>query len=474
MTAATTHAPQLNRAAPRLRLERTTFRTSRELDFFAENKLVSQTGFERSLWHLVIIKELIDNALDAAEEAEGVLPVVEVTADPCGITVADNGPGLPEPTLKGAMDFSVRVSSREAYVSPARGAQGNALKTLLPMPWILDRDAGKFIVTAHGKRHEVRLGVDAVSQRVVIDHDRADVGVTVGTEVRLEWSPLQVDDEHAWPFPEDEDDDGAPCSLLLPDCHHLVEGFALFNPHATFRLDWFGETTHWPATRPDWKKWRPSSPTSAHWYTQARLERLVGAYVTHDRDQGGDRLVSEFLAEFDGLAGSAKRTKVLDLAGLKRARMSHLVDGKRLDADKVMRLLDGMKQATKPVTSDRLGVIGEEHFKARLLAMGIVPESFQYRCQKEKAKGELPWVAEVAFAWRGEDAPQSRKICTGVNWSSAIRNPFRAFGATGEGLETMLAKQRATRDEPVVFVIHLAHPRVEFADAGKSSIVVGG
>ena len=68
------------------RLERTTFRTPRELDFFAENKLVSQTGFERQLWDLVIVKELIDNALDAAEEADGVAPAVEVAADPAGTT----------------------------------------------------------------------------------------------------------------------------------------------------------------------------------------------------------------------------------------------------------------------------------------------------------------------------------------------------------------------------------------------------
>src|SRR5262249_23501550 len=107
-------------------LKRTTFRTSRELDFFAENKLVAQTGFERALWHLVIVQEAIDNALDAAEEADGVSPVVEVLADPAGITVRDNGPGLLEATLSGALDFSVRVSSREAYVSPSRGAQGNA------------------------------------------------------------------------------------------------------------------------------------------------------------------------------------------------------------------------------------------------------------------------------------------------------------------------------------------------------------
>jgi DNA topoisomerase VI subunit B len=119
------------------RLERVTFRTSRELDFFTEKTLVAQTGHEREQWPLVIVKELVDNALDACEEAD-VPPVIEVVADAASVTIRDNGPGLPESTLRGSMDFTVRVSSREAYVSPTRGAQGNALKTLLPMPWILD------------------------------------------------------------------------------------------------------------------------------------------------------------------------------------------------------------------------------------------------------------------------------------------------------------------------------------------------
>jgi hypothetical protein len=164
MTAATTTNGHRT-AAPKL--ERTTFCTSREMDFFSEKELVTQTGHEREEWPLVVLKELIDNALDACEEAD-TPPVIEVFADPAGITVKDNGPGLPEDTLKGALDFTLRVSNREAYVAPDRGAQGNALKTLLPMPRVLDSDGGKLIITARGKRHEIRCGADPISQRAAV------------------------------------------------------------------------------------------------------------------------------------------------------------------------------------------------------------------------------------------------------------------------------------------------------------------
>jgi Histidine kinase-, DNA gyrase B-, and HSP90-like ATPase len=97
-------------------LERTTFRTSRLLEFCSRKELVAQTGHEPEAWPLVVLKELVDNALDACEEA-GVAPEIGVQVEPRAITVADNGPGMPPETITNILDFSSRVSSREAYVA---------------------------------------------------------------------------------------------------------------------------------------------------------------------------------------------------------------------------------------------------------------------------------------------------------------------------------------------------------------------
>jgi hypothetical protein len=470
------------------KLYRETFRTSREMDFFSEKELITQTAHAIREWPLVIVKELMDNALDACEEAD-VSPIIDVSADAAGITVADNGPGLPEATLRGQLDFTVRVSNREAYISPCRGAQGNALKTLLPLPCVLDPDGGKFIVAAHGKRHTITCGADPISQRPVIHDDVVDMP-TRGTSVRLEWTSSVEDGVVLWPFdgllpsrikdPDDEDDGYR--SIFADSFRMLVEGFALFNPHATIRLDWFGEETTWEATLPGWQKWKPCQPTSAHWYELPHLERLIGAYITHDRDAGKDRLISDFVAEFDGLARSGKRTKVLTDTGLKRVPLSQLVAGDRLDSARVAELLAAMQRHTRLVQSPRLGMIGEDHLKARLLGMGVLPESFRYsrklgKSTNAQTNGDakasfLPWVLESAFGWLGPEAEDQRRIYTGANWSAAIGNPFREFGGTGEGLERALAEMRATFDEPVVFVLHLAHPRVEYRDRGKSALVI--
>ena len=122
--------------APTLR--RDTFKTSRLAEFCSRRELVNQTGHAVEEWPFVILKELFDNALDACEEAL-VAPLIDVAVSDDGIIISDNGPGLSPEIVADMLDYTSRVSSREAYASPTRGAQGNALKTILAMPFALAR-----------------------------------------------------------------------------------------------------------------------------------------------------------------------------------------------------------------------------------------------------------------------------------------------------------------------------------------------
>src|SRR5262249_60810106 len=108
-------------------LARTTFTTSRLLEFFTESELTMQIGHDRPYWALAILKELIDNGLDACEKAN-ISPHIQVTIEDDGFTVQDNGPGLQADTLHRSLEYDVRVSDKSYYVSPTRGRLGNALK----------------------------------------------------------------------------------------------------------------------------------------------------------------------------------------------------------------------------------------------------------------------------------------------------------------------------------------------------------
>ena len=88
-----------------------------------------------------------------------------------------------------------------------------------------------------------------------------------------------------------------------------------------------------------------------------------------------------------------------------------------------------------------LGVIGEDHIRARFEALACVMESFDYRKVAQIGDDGLPVVIETAFGWRGDDCRESRRLITGVNWSPGIVNPFRSLGnAYGDGLAALLER----------------------------------
>jgi DNA topoisomerase VI subunit B len=441
-------------------LLRTTFQTSRLLDFFSEKELTTQTGHAKGDWPSVALKELLDNSLDACEDA-GIAPEITVKAHKKGIVVTDNSPGIPADTVAGVLDFSVRVSSRDHYISPTRGAQGNALKTILAMPFVLDGEAGRVDITAQGVRHEITIRVDRIKQEPRIEHrQHRDLFVRTGTRVGVHW-PVSA---------------SSILEAAKPRFLQVADDYTFLNPHLSLTVDWFGERRVVKATDPVWQKWLPSDPTSAHWYSAEHLDRLIAGYITDDDRKGRQRTIREFVGDFAGLSGTAKQRAVLEETGLARMNLSALRNGDGLDRVKVGALLDTMKAHARPIKPAALGAIGKDHLADRLRQLGCEMETFVYR----KAAGDkdgVPWIVETAFAASAaafdRSADTKRRLITGVNWSPSVAaNPFRRLG--NESLDSVLQKERAGSDEPVVLVLHMACPRVSYTDRGKSAVVIDG
>jgi DNA topoisomerase VI subunit B len=170
--------------------ERTTFETSRVLEFFSDKELTLQIGFPRHLWPIALLKELIDNALDACEMA-GVAPEISITVGPDFVTVQDNGPGLPAETLQRSLDYSVRVSDKSYYVSPTRGQLGNALKCVWAAPYVADGERGEVEVTARGITHRIEVTLDRIAQQPDVRYTTIACGVVQnGTSVTISWPEI--------------------------------------------------------------------------------------------------------------------------------------------------------------------------------------------------------------------------------------------------------------------------------------------
>jgi hypothetical protein len=455
------------------KLTRVTFTVSRLMEFCTMRELQNQTGHGSYDWPLVVLKELFDNALDACEEAE-VAPVIEVIVGPGFITIADNADGFAAETIASILDYSVRVSSREAYVSPTRGAQGNALKTILAMAYVLDREddqdgiksdaVGVTIIESRGITHRIEFRVDHVNNQPKITHTTTPCSRKVGTKITIEW----------------------PSSAALlentePRFKYLIQSYVFFNPHLTLRGVWHGKAfVNIEATNPNWQKWGPRDPTSPHWYDESRLQRYLAAHVARDLDLGLHRTVREFIAEFRGLSGTAVQRKILAEVGCSHQSLAQFFGVDQVNRIGIAKLLTAMKRHSKPVNPKLLGIIGAEHFKQCFLAAGGNAETFKYEQRKGFTSDGIPYLIEFGFGLhRSALEPgvpgvpiRSRTIVTGANWSVSIGNPFRAFGSTGEGLESTLAKVRANANEPVICALHLASAYVQYADRGKSSIIL--
>ena len=347
-------------------LRRTTFTTSRVLEFFSEKELNMQLGHSRAMWPIALLKELLDNAMDAAELA-GVAPEISVTLTADTFTVHDNGPGLPEETLAGSLDYSVRVSDKAYYVSPTRGQLGNALMAVFAAPFVADGARGRVDVTAGGIRHQIEVTLDRIAQEPHVEHTRhEDSTVKTGTRITVHWPGIASykapDDEGVFlqTAPDEkeiascQDEAESPVFLQMVD---LVRGYALFNPHASLTVTQPEATPiRWTPTDAAWKHWAPTRPTSPHWYDAGRLRALIAAYLADERSGGQVRTVREFVSEFAGLSGSAKQQAVTTAAGLpKGALLGDLVVDGDVALDAVTQLLTAMQDASRPIKPAALG-----------------------------------------------------------------------------------------------------------------------
>jgi DNA topoisomerase VI subunit B len=429
------------------------------MEFCTQQELVNQTGHAIYDWPLVVLKELTDNGLDACEEA-GIAPIISVEVKGDEIIIADNGPGIPASVIDGVLNYSIRVSSREAYCSPTRGAQGNALKTILPMGYVLDEQSGEdasavTIIEAHGIAHRIRFSVDHILQEPKISRLTKSSPVTKGTKITVT-------------LPRVLNDGVAPALL------RIAEAFAWINPHLTLRVVWNGKVKlDFQATDPTSKKWQPSWPTSAHWYDISRFRRYMAAHIAHR----GKITVREFVSEFDGMTATVKQKAVLAETSSSRMALRRYFGVRKANTENIAKLLASIKAYTKPVKPAALGIIGKDHLYRRMEDAGGDPRTFTYNRRPGTTAG-IPHVSEFAFGLHrdglGTGNEPSRRIIRGVNWSAAINDPFRQIGQGGESLDSVLAAVKANTSQPIILALHVAKAHVAYTDRGKSAIVVEG
>jgi len=448
-----------------VQLQRQVFEISRAAEYFSAGELMAQTGQLKENFAAVVLKELVDNALDACETA-GVTPEISIEVsgqDIITMVVTDNGPGLPPETIRRILNFSTRTSDKAGYRSSTRGAQGNALKTILGIPQALGSQE-PVIIESQGVRHTIKARIDPAGN-LQIDHQQ-DVFDCQGTRVAV---TLPGEDQ-----------------IFFPS--RWGKAFALLNPHALVRIRQFDDRSEhanfeddktWKIYHPSvdfpgsWRKWLPTDPTSIYWYDLDTLKRLIFSHIGASQNGGRDLLLREFVRQFRGLAGTGKAKLVCDQFPA-ISRLSDFASNESLVED----LLVAMRRQSTPPSPQVLGVVGEPHFLQCFQEWFGVKRHWYKKVADQV--GDIPFVFEVLVAETERDGD----IYHGVNFSPTYDDPlsgnslhsaefyaqsFRGFLSNGHASPIDSDEHGAPR---TAAAIHLVCPALEFLDRGKTRLKI--
>ena len=414
---------------------------ARDLEFATEAELAKRMGCPRAFWLRAAVKELIDNALDAAEEI-GRAPEIVVTIDADRLTVAHAGSGMPPELVERLCDRSERTSSREAYAAPDRGAQGNALQVLMALSLGFGRYQAVTTITSRGVEHLIVLRVNRLEGRIEVERIERPVPETSGTTVTL-----------TWPGPID-----------LAEVLALVREHAAPNAHARLQLR-DGTCVRWcSAGSARVAKWTPGKPTPIHWYSLDRFEHRVLLELRHDPAI----TVAQFVGRFAGLSDRSKRARIAEAAGLRYVRLDALLDRDetRLAAAPTQVLFEAMRSEAREPKPAVLGAVGKEWLEGWLTAARVegvqrAAEGFAYRIIGGVDNG-IPWRWEVAFAHL--PGATERVLLVGQNFSPAIDPNAMLTGAVP------WLPHHLRPAEPIALVAHRISPDRRTLDYGKSRL----
>lgn len=438
------------------------FSVSRQSEFFSEDELTKQLGVARKHWPLAAVGELIDNALDACEEAK-VAPEIVVIVEQHRLYVLDNGPGIPEEVIDRMCDYETRVSSRVKRRGPSRGKQGNATKCILAMPCVF---GGKGSVTIHsrGKSQRIEISVDPITKNPKVLKTLLSGTAEKDQHVSIADLASQLELESTSFFPPGKKgtiwqvDLGSQIECAKGDFWHLLIRYRSLNPHVTFRLLVEGSSWNWSRRTSATKKWTPDKREPAAWHDIESFESLLSGFCGNDQSTGRNRSVREVIQSFAGLSSRAATNEVLAKAGMKQPKLSDLVTEQGLDRERTSRLLEAMQASGKVIKPDALGCIGRNNAIAAVEDLGA--KNVRYRKLEGKTSDGLPYVVEACYGDR--DTAKSLRI-SGLNFSSDLREP------TYPRLRQILEEYRFGKLIEGVVLFHVMVPAPKFTDRGKTS-----
>lgn len=424
-------------------------------EFFEKNKHI--LGFDsRSKSLLMGIKEAVDNALDACEEA-GILPDISVKVvrhpdDEYSVTIEDNGPGIVH-RMMGNVFGRLLYGSRFHAIRQSRGQQGIGISATVMYGYITTGKPAHIISKIEGP-DEVAWQMDIVINTKI---NRPDI---------INESPLVWDKEH-----------GTSIEYTIKGRYvtgkqsifEYLKNTAIVNPHSkiTFtdpdgKIFIFERATDTMPQRPKEIKPHPAGMEIGDILKLSQLteQKTVKLFLINDFSRMTSRIADEIISK-SNLKSSTKPKN-----------LTHE------DCKKIVKSIETVKIIAPP--TDCLSPIGDTLIKKGLMHVlgGLRPDYYAPPITRSpKSVNGNPFVIEVGIVYGGEIPSDGQvSILRFANRVPLLFQPgacaitkaiadvdWRKYGFEQRG-------GKGIPFGPAIFLVHIASAKVPFTSEGKEAV----
>lgn len=407
----------------------------REAEYFTPEGLRTLTGLPQDKWEFAILKECLDNSLDAINELPGKEIVIETGED--YLAVYDSGPGIPEDVLDRIFDFSVYVSSKRDFRTPTRGFQGNALKTVIAICHLKNMD---LLFFSNNTQFSYKINKMKLMAGIVeFEKEKQHVA---GAKNGIKVTGINLNDEEvkatAW-------------------------AYRLCNPDVTFRLN---STVYEAVTEPI----KRADKTFIHWYDFAGFNQLLQGVARKEPR----RTVKDFCLKF---------------SGTQRILSSLTFPYKRLNEfDKNEEAIKTLYHELKEKTQKPKPTILANFLSGKEMLLKIYGDTGEFKYRRvlgeySSHEATIPYALE-GFLLQNHEENSEGRIITTVNCPVPYEDmPFK-FNTWYEefcgkkyqaaSLAGLLHGSGFTEARGITLFINFASPYLEFTDKSKTNIIVKG
>jgi DNA topoisomerase VI subunit B len=458
------------------------FSFNREFDFVRLDGLRRATGQPAHEWDIYIIKELIDNALDADESLWSknlqhfpsvqidieYIPIQELKSQQVYIKVSNRNI-FPVHLIQDI--FSTQwYTSRKAFLKGlSRGALGNALKTLLGIPYALrhrvasdwNPELKPMSILCNEKEYLPRFLVDSTAQNIKCECEEKSGKSIEGTVISIGLDNFLQENPRT-----------------LKEIKILAEQYHICNPHVQF--NWTVEIgeQEWEqeyVANYQWSnKFKEIAPIQ--WYQLDAFQNLLNALYRQEKQ---DLSVVQICDIFAGLR--ADKTRQIQVSNIINEFGQEKLSQFELEGQVTIRLYKLLSSYSPSFKSDQLGFLGKEYIQMKLTE--ILPIEGEIFYEKTTDVGDdpnIPFVIEVAVAAlkKSEIQDNKRLVYTSVNFSPTYADPFQRRwlqlpSQTDQnvlGLRGFLEAYGLSEEAPIIFFLHLVCPNVEHNEFSKTDI----